>query len=497
MTPLGEGSPNMAGTSDNPPAPGGRAPIERMGLLLMGVALFALTWRSMDLLGDSFWSVATGRLILDQRALPETDPFSFTATGPWTVHMPLSQVAFAWTERLSGTLGLELFGTLVLVAALLLLWLPHARTDASRLIVWIGLCGLVWIQSDDLCVRGQLFGDLAFACVLLLCSRIRMHGAGSRLWFGGLGLALGCLWVNLHASVLLGVVLPMVWGVAVALLDARCRREAGALVMLGSFIALGSLVNPYGPRLPLDLLRLLFSSSTRRIDLFLPPDFSAPSTLLAFCSIAMVLVLRLASRERKERLAEAAILALLGLAGALGRRYLPLAVAAALVELGILVNAWRASSRLVTVLYVSACAVSTWMAFSCLAEDKDPWRDAPVDEAAFIEQEKLPDRVANMYHFGGYLDYAWNGRRKVFIDGRNQLFEGRVFDAHSMLARGQGWEKVLDEYGINTVLWERGSRLNYLLAHSQDWVLIARGRIAVVYVRRDRADTEPSRSPSK
>ena len=135
--------------------------------------------------------------------------------------------------------------------------------------------------------------------------------------------------------------------------------------------------------------------------------------------------------------------------------------------------------------HLATAAVGGVTTVSGCSMDKDPWRDVPAVEARLIDELKLPDRVANAYHWGGYLDYAWNGRRKVFVDGRNQLFENGAFEDAQRLSQLVDWTDVLDRNAINTVLWERGSPLDWALSRSADWLLVRRGRIAVVYTRRE------------
>jgi hypothetical protein len=135
--------------------------------------------------------------------------------------------------------------------------------------------------------------------------------------------------------------------------------------------------------------------------------------------------------------------------------------------------------------------VAAGTAFFGLSADKDPFRDVPLDEAAMIEQLPLPDRVANIYHWGGFLDYAWDGRRKTFVDGRNQLFEHGAFEDEQRLATLQDWQGILTRYRINTVLWQRNSALDVALSQSAEWHQVRRGRIAVVYVRKQPLSLPP------
>jgi len=53
--------------------------------------------------GDVSWHIATGQWIIDHRAIPHTDPFSFTWFGkPWVPIEWLAEVLYAAAYRLAG-----------------------------------------------------------------------------------------------------------------------------------------------------------------------------------------------------------------------------------------------------------------------------------------------------------------------------------------------------------------------------------------------------------
>ena len=63
--------------------------------------------------GDTLWQITTGNWILDHRAIPATDPFSFTAGDrPWFAHEWLAETIMAIAYRLAG-----MRGVMVLAAA--------------------------------------------------------------------------------------------------------------------------------------------------------------------------------------------------------------------------------------------------------------------------------------------------------------------------------------------------------------------------------------------
>ena len=56
--------------------------------------------------GDVSWHIATGQWMLDHRAIPHTDPFSFTWAGrPWVPFEWLAEVLLAASYRLAGYSG--------------------------------------------------------------------------------------------------------------------------------------------------------------------------------------------------------------------------------------------------------------------------------------------------------------------------------------------------------------------------------------------------------
>ena len=117
-------------------------------------------------------------------------------------------------------------------------------------------------------------------------------------------------------------------------------------------------------------------------------------------------------------------------------------------------------------------------------ERKDPLALVPVGAVEAIDHLHLPDRVMNTYYWGGYLEWVWRGRRKVFIDGRNQYFANGTFDDAHSLEQLAAWSDVLDTYETRTVLWLRHSPLDQALSADPRWAIVYSDAMAVVYVRR-------------
>ena len=446
--------------------------------------LLGLVWHNMAILGDGFWCLAAGALVLKTGALPTVDPFSFASRSvPWVLHMPAFQIGGAWLVAHIGLKSFMAACALPIAAAASLLWLAPARGLRARAIVFPLALLYVIVDADDISARGQAFGDLGLVLLLVVIERIR---AGGRVW-PGWPIALGAAWANLHPSFLLAVVLPAVFAAAETLEPAPLRANRARLAAVSGLALAGACANPYSVVLLLDVMRLWADPTTSGIDLFQSPDFHDP-LWLAPIALAVFLLALLARRARTSRgRADAFLLVAFLIAACSARRYVTMLVAfeAFVVARAASEAPSREGPRWASGALLGFAGLQAWLAAVMLLERKDPFRDVPVQATEAVEQLALPDCVLNPYHWGGYLEWAWNGRRKVFIDGRNQLFSNGVFDDSGLLANLAPQAGVLlDIYEIRTVLWEAGSPLDRALAEDPRWREVHRDRLAVVYVAR-------------
>src|SRR5215213_1719294 len=149
------------------------SPLRGLLPLWVGVAIYALFLLAGNRLlidPDTMWQITVGQWIIDHRAVPTTDVYSFTMRGePWISTQWLSQVMYAKAYSLAGWAGPVVLAaaaiaatfalltkfvsrhlrdstTLVFVAAALALTVPHllARPHVLALpvmVAWVG--GLV------------------------------------------------------------------------------------------------------------------------------------------------------------------------------------------------------------------------------------------------------------------------------------------------------------------------------------------------------------------
>jgi hypothetical protein len=106
----------------------------------------------------------------------------------------------------------------------------------------------------------------------------------------------------------------------------------------------------------------------------------------------------------------------------------------------------------------------------------------PVEAVKYLRQARPPGRLFNAYNWGGYLLWALP-EYPVFVDGRTDLYNDQVLEEWLRTVRAEeGWQEVLDRWGVRLVLLEPDMPLVNLLKE-RDWKLLYSDEVAVIYAR--------------
>ncbi len=444
-----------------------------LGLLLLLACAASLTpIRSYDY----WWHLATGRFILEHRAVPRVDPFSFTAAGtPWVDHEWLFQILAYLGHTLAGPGALVTLKT----AAIMLLGLlmaEHLRREGhgpagTALILTPVLVGAAF-RFD---VRPELATLILAPLVLHLVLRARDRGRRGPLIAVPLLVA---LWSNLHPGAILAPVFLGLGLLCTAVAEAIPRRSgeaaAGArfaprLAFLTVAATLGTGLNPYGFRIytvPFEVSRLLASLPSPNLEWQRPAPSQFPlfwTAAAAFVLVALVWV------RRADPVATPAAL----LAGALAAAHLrniglffvllPYAVARpgrALVDALQRLPLYRAGTAggrvrpgfvLAAVGLVSGVPLLLWLTPGGLAWGAGVAADnEPAAAADFLEREGVGARLFNDVRFGGYLIWRRSPAHPVFIDGRNEVYPDLLREVFAGLKDAPAWEALLERHGIDS-----------------------------------------------
>ncbi|HEY4042067.1 MAG TPA: hypothetical protein VGM32_09520 [Rhodopila sp.] len=456
--------------------------------IIAGCLSFVLLLFLPELLndGDTLWQIRTGDWILDHRAIPAIDPFSFTAADrPWAAHEWLAETLMALAERAGGMPGLMALaaGATGLTAAVLLHHLRRFLPDRYALLALIVALGNA---APSMLARPHL---IAWPCLALWCGGLVTARADRRAPAWTL-LPVMLIWVNLHGSFMFGLLLPAAFMIE-ALVDQNTGRRH-ALIAWTRFIAaawLVALINPDGLAGILFPIRLIGMQSLTWIKEWQPPDWSnfPPIEVIILGGLALgltspvrlppirllillALIHAALSHARNEQLV--GIVGVLVLAEPLGTSLAP----GPARPLG---QPWRARSAGAAL--IALCALLLRIALP-IGPDRTGATFAAVLNAVPPSQRAQP--VLNDYSLGGPL--IFNGVRP-FIDGRADLYGDAFLSRYHRIATADRAEldRALTEYRITWTIFPANHVVVALLDQQPGWRrLLTTGGI-VIHVRDD------------
>jgi hypothetical protein len=139
-----------------------------MRLWLAIVLLAFLEWKAVHDT-DIFWQIKLGQIMIEERALPSVDRFTYTHYGePAPAIGWLAQVGFALLYNVGGWPLVRLIHHVALVGALIVATIPCRRlaVSTSSALVAAVIAFLVLLSNADL--RPQGLGLLCFSAVLAI-----------------------------------------------------------------------------------------------------------------------------------------------------------------------------------------------------------------------------------------------------------------------------------------------------------------------------------------
>ncbi len=471
---------------------------------------------------DTGWHIRTGEAILATGSLPRTDPYSFTRPGQaWLAWEWGADVLTGGAHLLGGAAGVAWLYAVAIAAGVWLWFRLHWAEGGNFFLACAMAAPMLTTTSLHWLARPHVLSWLLLLVAVWQAERVSERPAPPGLGLReGLGIFLfGALWANLHGSFILAPAIalvyagghflrPWIWEADARVERAKARWFAGA----AAAALVGSFVNPYGWQLHRHLLAYLADRELlARVGEFQSFNFQVEGAfqiliVLALAAVGAVLALG------QRRLAPCALSAVL-LVGALrSARGLPLvallalplangALTRALRDAGGLQaalrrgldrfldysdrlralesrldgRAWVPLGLLVTLLWIRTPTVVARAGF--------PPDQFPVAAAAALE--KLPEgaRLLAPDKYGGYLIYRFQGRRKVFFDGRSDFY-GAAFmkDYIRLMQVRPGWRAQVEAWGLTHALLPNDYSLVAAL-EQLGWRRLYRDRVATLLER--------------
>ncbi|HEX4491027.1 MAG TPA: hypothetical protein VH914_07470 [Acidimicrobiia bacterium] len=468
-------------------APTGRGP----GLELVFTVLFALAgwWVGIRQLSDNsfFWHLRTGRYILDH-GIPRGDIFSFTAPGTrWVAQSWLAEIAYGALDRSVGAIGIRLLIACTGAAVTLLSYRLARRLTGDR--VRAGLITVVaYVATMVVFSERPLAFGLVAALVVVWIVEVPESRVGQRplLWLP----VVFWLWTNVHGSFALGVVYIGLHVVGRALDGARPWEGRERQLVTGTLVGLAvSLVNPYGPGLLMFPVQLMGRGQVlAQVVEWRSPDFRSPVGM-AFAAWLVVLVVALALAEKRPTRRDVLVAVPFVLLALWAERNIGLAV---LFTLPVAARAFATTRRradgrslLATVALLVVVSLFGVSVASATAEPDFQTASYPVAAMTYMQQhDLLGQRLFTTDAWAGYTILRFWPQQRIFLDDRYDMFPKRIVDDYTDVADGHpNWEKVLDEYHVQVIVWAPERALTQLLAESSHWKRVHTDDRADVWVR--------------
>jgi hypothetical protein len=462
------------------------------------VALAVLSVRSRFNDPDLWWHLRTGQIIWTNRAIPRTDVLSFTAGGhAWVAHEWLSQLSMYAAWRAGNYTGLMLWFTFAAGALLVVQYVSCSLYSGNAKVAFLGVLTAWFFTTVGLAIRPQLLGFTLLAGEVLI---LQLGRSRDGRWFFLLP-PLFTLWVNLHGSFFLGlmvlavVVLSGLFNVTAGLLVSRpfdpARRKA--LLWAAGLSIAALFVNPVGSKLLAYPLRTIFD---QRMQLDAVTEWQRLSfdDVRAFGLLALAGAILLIALIRRMTLYtdEVALLAVaFGMAVLHQRLLFAWGILASPILCRQLASTWDAYAPARDRMLPNAVLIfGSWsvalLAFPspvALASQVD--RGNPVQAVDFIRREHFAGNMLNEYAYGGYLSWALP-EQKIFIDGRADVYawSGVFEDYGSWATLRDDPNRLLDKYGIAWCVLSQSSPLARVMSYLPGWAQRYSDSSSVIFTRR-------------
>jgi hypothetical protein len=486
---------------------------QRLVTWITFLAIFAMSARvSVD--SDTWWHLRAGQWIIENRAVPQVDPFSYTRVGQaW--HYPgwLVEVPMTWLYRLLGPGGLNLWTALMVTLAFVFIWKTLSGGVFLRAFVLVlaaATSGVYWAA------RPYLVTFLLAAVYLWLLEGDRWQRTSrslNRLWALPL---LMVVWANSHGGFAIGFLL---WGVywfaevvmwllpvlfRSASINAGRQARLVRLSLVGVLMVAAVAINPSGVAMLAYPFKTVSIGALQDYILeWQSPDFHSRQAqpfiwllLLTFGSVgvsrrrlALTDFLLVAGFTYMALLAwrNVALFALVA-PPVLTRHAAPfIAVLSRRFHLHVATHIaptrrQKRLNSLILLVLILAVVVKAGLDFQPSANQQSFRQNMPVDAVAYIKEKAPPGRLFNSYNWGGYL--LWElPQYPVFIDGRTDLYNDKVIQQWLQVVRADpGWQHTLDQWGVRLLLLEPGMPVVSRLPQA-GWQLLYQDQQAVVYRR--------------
>ncbi|HUC88230.1 MAG TPA: hypothetical protein VMR95_03725 [Candidatus Binatia bacterium] len=365
-------------------------------VVLVFTLFFIVCFGTLD--PDFGWHLQAGNYFR-AHGIPSHDVFSYTARNfPWIDHEWGNDVLTSYLYQFGGYVLLSL-----VFAGLWTLGLMINALRVRLIFILMAIAAMI----PYVVIRPTVWDVLGLS---ILINLLVIRKSSKAIWWLPL---IFLVWANLHGGFILGL--------AVVFYFALIKRSR-SLLLMGLACTLVSFINPYGPRLYVEIFRTL-------TDLSLHGQTEGMASLaVGFAAWPLIALwgAGLWSQGRKQFLAWMGLSPLLLLASFVATRNLPLFVVVATPELNnyytqvkklIPKQLPRYAKKLFYIMTLAILGLTIYIIYPYAIPTSNRDANYPVAAVAYLKNHPCTGSLFNDFNFGGYLIWKLPSV-PVFIDGR-------------------------------------------------------------------------------
>ena len=446
-----------------------------IAVLLIPVALGSSQTIFND--GDVSWHIATGQWILAHRAIPHTDPFSFTWAGKlWMAFEWLSQVLYASAYRLAGYAGVAALVTAALMALHALVFLNAARFVRP----WAAVGALLALDAvliPSMLARPHLLVWPLVALWTWMMLRAREQDRAPPL----AAALLIVLWTNLHGSVFMGLFIAGAFGLEALIASSDKSRALRQWLIFGIACLIAACVNANRLEGVFYPFRVAGLKTLQLIDEWKPSNPAV--TPFFFAVLAGTLLLIAWKRPRLHPVRWLLLAAFLLAAMLQARHQALLGIVAAMVLPGGFARGAPARESVppATAAWVGASAALLVIVRSALPMSPPDNSANPWKLIAAVPPQLRSQPVLNGWDMGGPL--ILSGIRP-YIDGRSDMYGDALVAQYAQISKGdpQAFADAVKHWNIRWAIFPWRNKQLIALLDRSGWRRIAQDKVGVIYV---------------
>lgn len=481
--------------------------LPQLFLILLGLAIvFSLSFLKVyDY--DIWFHLKTGEYIVNNLVIPKADVFSYTAAGhEWVTHEWLFEVVAYFVYLAGGAVGLTLFKALSITAVFgIYLVFFYRRGTSAYVLTLVAVIGAI-LARERFLERPELFTYVFSAIFICLLEKFRTEekqgGLSERRYLFAMP-AIMVVWANAHSGAIFGIIILGAYAFSEfvsAIFKSRSPFKDPKVIsiLVISFITfIAGFINPntYNAYLyPFVALKSMKGAGINVAE-FTPPTWQTDHLFFIFLAISSVIIL---VNIKRASIAHLLLFVLFSVTSLRFSRNIAFWAIISVPIISIYADEIKNRFRkrevngIIPVILVTIIVVLSASPY-VYGTMKNGWWGAGVKErwfpegaVQFINENRIGGNMYNSYEFGGYLIWRTYPQRRVFIDGRNDVYPELMIEERMLGALG--FENIIDKFNINYTLFSftqgNPEYINPDPYFGQGLALVYWDDVAMVFVKR-------------